>query len=515
MSEGLGDVVRYWARRRPTATALRSVLREISWAELDRLTDELASGFYASGIGSGDVVAVLMTNRVEFVETMLATFKIGAIVELLNIRLTAKELVHPILDAGAKAVVTEPSVIELLSETVRENPELVIIATDDCVNAEPLRSFRRVGDQVPPVLVSSSDIAVISYTSGTTGIPKGAQLSHGSIRVGGLAHAVAQPLTSEDRVLLSNPMAFSAGAITSYLSFAMIPGATAVMPPSLDSATLLSSLQEDRITAWPAVTVIADMVSKDPGFAESDLSALRFVQVGGMPVSMALLERWSSHGVAIEQGYGSTETAAQSASILFADDPIEKMGSAGRAMMNIEMRVVDNEDRELEADESGELIIRGPVLFSGYVNSHEEYAKAMRGGWFHTGDMAKIDAEGFITIVDRMKDMFQSGGINVYPAEVERVLARVPGVSQLAVIGVPDPRWGEVPMVVVPNFGQIDLTDLRSIAKLELADYKRPRYIVEHGKSLPVTLSGKVLKRELRETYPFVPSHAVDLKSDV
>ncbi|MHA3795388.1 AMP-binding protein [Sphingomonas sp. YL-JM2C] len=513
MSEGIGDVVRFWASRLPDRAAIRVPGREIGWAEFNRLTDELAAGFSRSGIGRGDVVGILLGNRVEFLEVMIAAMKIGAIVELLNIRLTPAELVHPVTDAAARLVVTEPGMIDLLSLAVKARPDLRIAVTEPVPGCELLTAMRVSGGRPAPIDIARGDPAVISYTSGTTGVPKGALLSHGAIRAGGINHSLARPLSFEDRILLALPLAFAGGAVTTYLGWAVISGATMVIAPNSDPETLLHILETERITAWPSVSTICEMMVAHPRFNEIDLSRLRFAMTGGAPVSQELLRAWQARGVALTQGYGSTETSGQSASILFGEDAVRKLGSAGRPMMHIDARVVDDQDNDVPVGTAGELILRGPILFSGYLNRPEEMAQAMRGGWLHTGDMAQFDDEGFLTIVDRLKDMIISGGLNVYPAEIERSLARRAGLEQFAVIGVADQRWGEVPMIVACGLDKVDLPELAKICATELADYKRPRYIVGHDGPLPVTMSGKVLKKPLRDLHATIPADAVDLKN--
>jgi fatty-acyl-CoA synthase len=439
--------------------------------------------------------------------------KIGAVVELLNTRLTASELVHPIIDAGAKAIVTEPALVDLLALAAARNERLRIIVTRDVDGCESLTKLRRAGERPPATWIASTDPALICYTSGTTGLPKGAILSHGAIRMGGMVNALARPMSSQDKVLLAMPLAFAGGTATTYLGYAVMSGATIVIAPDADAETMLRLIESERITAWPCVTTICKMVIEHPKAVTTDLSSLRFAVCGGSPVSRDLLQAWQARGVALTQGYGSTETSGQHGSLLFGEDAARKLGTAGRPMMHASMRVVDAEDRDVPVGTPGELLFKGPTLFSGYLNLPEQTAQSMRDGWFHTGDMAQFDDEGFITIVDRLKDMIISGGLNVYPAEIERVLSQRAGLDQFAVIGVADERWGEVPMVVIRNLDAVDVHSLRDICIRELADYKRPRYVVEHRAELPTTMSGKVLKRPLRELYSVVPAGAVDLKS--
>lgn len=215
----------------------------------------------------------------------------------------------------------------------------------------------------------------------------------------------------------------------------------------------------------------------------------------------------------MRQGYGQTEFAGGYATFLYEDEAVGRVGYAGRPVLGTRIRIVDGRDVDVPAGQPGQILLAGPSVMTGYLNKPEETAEALAGGWLHTGDIGVLDGEGYLRVVDRARDMLISGGFNVYPAEIEKVLAGLAGLEELAVIGVPDERWGEVPMMVVPHLKRVDLQELRAVIIERLADYRRPKWLVAHGGDLPRTLGGKILRREIRSAYPEVPPGAVSLKS--
>ncbi|MEX1147287.1 MAG: AMP-binding protein, partial [Sphingomonadales bacterium] len=331
---------------------------------------------------------------------------------------------------------------------------------------------------------------------------------HGAIRNGGIGNVIALGINFNDRLLVSLPLGYTWGTCQ-YLREALIPGATTIVETSFDTDRLIDVLEDEKISVWAPVVVLFERIADSPRFRDADFSNLRHVTTGR--ASLHLLKTWLAKGVRITQSYGLTETGGH-ATILYVEDAEGRMGSSGRAMMGCEVRIVDEDGRDLPSGEAGEVLIRGAVVMKGYLNKPEETARTMKNGWLWTGDIGVLDADGFLTIVDRSKDMLRSGGLNVYPAELERVLAGVDGLEEFTVIGVNDERWGETPMIVANGTKPLDVTGLKARAVAELADFKRPRYYVDYGKPLPRTVSGKVLKRELRLEFETVPDHAISLK---
>ena len=510
MTGHFSELVRFWGRRHPDALAVRFAEREYTWSALDRATDELAAGLHQAGLRPGDVLGILMTNRVQFVEAMHAAFRVGATVELLNIRFTAAEMVYPVVDAGARLVVTEPDLVPALAEAREAVPGLTVITTVPVAGCTALDDLRLVGERPPDRPVDPEEIALLAYTSGTTGRPKGAMLSHRAIVANGTARAVADALTWRDRVLIILPLAFT-GGMSSYLRESVTTGAPAVVQGTFDPSRVLELLERERITICSAVPVVWEEILSLPQLDDADLSALRAGVGAGAPMPIEVIHAWQRRGVGMRQGYGQTELAGGYATLLYEDEAAAHVGSVGRVILHHEIRIVDTAGRDLPPDEPGQILLRGPSVMSGYWKRDADTAEVLDGGWLHTGDIGRVDGDGFLTIVDRAKDMLISGGLNVYPAEIEAVLTGRPGLAECAVVGVPHSRWGEVPMLVVPDLDRVDLAVLREHLETVLADYRRPKWIVGTGVPLPRTLGGKIVKRELRAAYPEVPPDAVPL----
>ncbi|MFC4313845.1 class I adenylate-forming enzyme family protein [Steroidobacter flavus] len=509
MSINLHNMLSFWATRWPQRHAIRCAGRDMTWGELHRRSDEIAAGLHRIGVRHGDRVGILMHNRVEFIESMLGVIKAGGAVTLLNVRFTPREMVYPIVDAGIGVVITEPALADLLSEAEHELPKLRVYAADPIDGCGLLDDLRISGATAPDLQIGSDDVALVCYTSGTTGFPKGAMLTHGNIRESALASNIPSGMTFADRLLVSLPLAYT-WASCQYLREAIVTGATAtIIEPRSDVDNLIDLLAGEKITAWSSVPVLFERISNSPRFGSVDFSNLRHAVTGG--ASLHLLRSWQSLGVPITQAYGLTETAGH-VTLLFADDAERKLGTTGRPVMNVDLRIVDEQGAVLEAGQTGEISVRGPTVMKGYLNKPEATATVMEAGWLRTGDMGFFDDEGFLKVVDRSKDMLKSGGLNVYPAELERVLAGVPGLEEFAIIGVRDERWGEVPMIVAHGSRPLDVSKLKECCLRELADYKRPKYVLDHGKPLPRTISGKILKRELRHDYPTAPASATSLR---
>lgn len=502
--------LRYWSCTTPDKPALDVDGKRMSYGELERASSSLAAGLARIGIGHGDAVGMLMHNRLEFAEAMYATMKVGAAVVLLNVRYTPAELRHPIVDSGLKAIIADVQLLSLLENLAEYAPDVRVVTADRVVGHDALDDLR--SDALPPaVAVQGTDIALISYTSGTTGLPKGAMLSHAAIYAAGVARACIVGHTYRERMLLPMPMAYTAGAVF-LMRDGVNAGCTTYFLTRPSGENMLNLIERERITTVQGVTVLFEAMMNSPRFAEADLSSLTHAQTGGAMVTMHLLETWLARGIALVQGYGQTESVGSHIAILPGEDATRKMGFCGRPMPNLELKIVDEAGETLPANMPGEIWIRGSSIMTGYLNRPEETARALAGGWLHTGDIGLLDDEGYLKIVDRAKDMLISGGLNVYPAEIEKVLGDLPGLEEFCIIGVPDDRWGEVPMIVTSTVDKIDIDALVSRCRDQLADFKRPRYVVGHPTPLPRTLSGKLIKPSLRAAYPVAPEGAMTLQ---
>lgn len=489
----LADIGRYWAATRPASTGLRFEGRDFTWSEIDRRTDELAGGLAAMGVEPGDRVGILMGNRPEWCEVAMATLKLDAIVVPMNVRFTASEVAYVADDADCRLIVSDDGFAGALE---RVGGRLVLLADEleqhHRSDGVPRRSLAgdRSGGSAP---------AFICYTSGTTGDPKGAILTHESWNAGSQGWAQAMALGPTDRVLLPFPLAFT-GGLAVWL-FTYWAGGCVVLERGFEPGRALELIEEEGITGLFAVPVIYQSMIDHPAWADTDMSSWRVASSGGAAVPESLIRAVQDRGVPMAQGYSLTEASA-AGTVLVPDDALRKLGSAGLAVLHGEIAIGGEDGGLVPNGEVGEILVRGPQTMAGYWNRPDASAAALRHGWLHTGDLGRLDDDGYLYVVDRMNDMLISGGLNVYPAEIERLLSDLPGVAELAVIGVAHERWGETPAIIA--VGDPTLVDAQAVLDTcvgTLADYKLPRYLVVRSEPLPRNMSSKVLKRKLQAEY--------------
>ncbi len=486
----LADIGRYWAANRPDDVGLRFEGRDYTWLELDRRTDELAAGLAALGATRGDRVGLLMSNRPEWCEVAMAVLKLDAVVVPLNVRFTATEVGYVADDADCRLMISEAAFADALGA----------LGTRRVVLAERLDEHRVTGSAPAATVDGGGKMpAFICYTSGTTGDPKGAILTHDSWNAGSQGWAQAMALGPNDRVLLPFPLAFT-GGLAVWL-FTYWAGGCVVLERGFDPTRALELIETEAITGLFAVPVIYQSMISHPRWESTDLSSWRVASSGGAAVPESIIRAVQARGVPMAQGYSLTEASA-AGTVLAPHDALRKLGSAGLAVMHGRIMVADENDQPVRPGEVGEILVGGPQNMSGYWNRPSESAAALRNGWLHTGDIGRLDDEGYLYVVDRVKDMLISGGLNVYPAEIERLLAPLPGMVEVAVIGVPDDRWGETPAVIA--VGDPELVTAQTVLDActsALADFKLPRYLVVRDEPLPRNMSAKVQKRELLNAY--------------
>lgn len=501
--------LQFWANRWPDRLAVKSDNRTATWRQLETASTAIAAGLADLGVREGDAVGILMHNSLDFVESLLAVLRLGARVTLLNIRFTQSELVYPVMDSALRAVITQQELVGLLAEARQAVPHLRVVLREGEGADGSLADLRAKHGHVDAADVDENATALICYSSGTTGFPKGVMLSHRNVREGALATAIPCGITSHDRVLISAPLAYTWG-ISQYLRESLIPGATAtIVDPALGADQLMDLLLADGITMWSAVPVFFEQIAANPRFAEADFSRLRHAVTGG--ASLHLLQQWQDKGVLLTQAFGMTETGGGHVTMLFGDEAKTRLGWAGRALLGVDLAIADDDGAMLPAGQEGEILVRGAMVMQGYLNNPGETRAARWGDWLRTGDVGVLDDEGYLKVTGRKKDMIRSGGLNVYPAEIERVLAGISGMSEFAVIGVPDDRWGEVPMIVTNDSRDPDLDALWQRCLADLAGYKRPRYLFRYGRPLPRTFSGKIMKFALQEEFRHLPEGAIPL----
>lgn len=519
----LSAVLEQHTRRKPDAEALVCGDKRLTYAQLNAWSNQVANALAASGIRRGDHVALLCPNLPYFPAVYFGILKTGATVVPLNVLLKPREIAYHLRDSDTKAMFCFQGTPELpmaeaakaavavvptcKSLIVLPHPSIPLPAEfDEGTEVIPLARF--IGGQSPvfeTVATGPNDTAVILYTSGTTGQPKGAELTHSNMVVNAMVSAelcaASHDESGRHATAVTLPL-FHATAQTAQMLAYLHLGGTLVLLPRFDPAALLTTMTSERITHWIGVPTMYWTLLKyarEQGIDVSRTAAtLRLAVSGGAPMPVELMSDFEkTFGVRIIEGYGLSETSPV-ASFNHLDRP-SKPGSVGQPLFAVDIMIVNDKDEPVETGQAGEIVIRGHNVMKGYYKQPEATAEAMRNGWFHTGDIGVLDADGYLSIVDRKKDMILRGGLNVYPRELEEVMLTHPAVSLVAVVGVPDERLGEeVKAFVVRKAGaEITEDDLRAWCKEQFAAYKYPRHI-EFRTELPTSATGKILKRELR-----------------
>jgi fatty-acyl-CoA synthase len=491
------DWIAHHAGRRPDTLAIHDLqtARKFTYSDLHRRTDRLTAALAALGIARGDRVALLAPNCAEYFELQFACGRLGAIMLPLNWRLTVPELEYILGDSTPRLLVHDKAFAEQAAALSEHRLEI----DHDNPDSAYERALAKAPAAPPPVPLTHDDIAMVMYTSGTTGHPKGAIITHGMVFWNCVNLGIPALITPQTVQLVVLPL-FHTGGLNCYANPVLHAGGTILVMRAFDPGQALDYLSDRAfgITHFFAVPAPYQFMMQHPKFAEADLSRLRIAGVGGAPCALSILETWTARGVPLVQGWGMTETSP-AGTMLDAADAIRKLGSAGKAMMHTAIRIVDDEGSDVAAGGIGELLIKGPNITPGYWNKPEATQSSFTDGWLHTGDAARLDEEGFVYIVDRWKDMYISGGENVYPAEVENVLFQLPQVADAAIIGVPSERWGEVGMAIVVRKADQSLEegDVIQHCLKNLAKFKVPQSVA-FVEALPRNATGKVLKRELR-----------------
>jgi fatty-acyl-CoA synthase len=444
-----------------------------------------------AGVRRGDRVALLLHNGLEFPESLLACHVLGAVAVPVNFRLAADEIAYVLRDAGAKVLIAgedSPSLpLDGLVLTTGPAYEDAIASADPHTQAAGLR-----GD----------DPALMCYTSGTTGRPKGAILTHGNLVASTLSW-IHEMRAGEDDVWLSGQPLFHIGGINGLLPFLTL-GATSIVTPTtgFDPEAALERIARHGVTMCIFVPSQWDLLCRAERVRRMDRSRLRVAMWGASPAARGTLELMAATfpQAEIVSAYGQTEMAGAT-TLLKGADAVRKMGSVGRPMLGVELRVVDDDLRDVPAGVTGEIVYRGPTVMAGYHDDPDASAEAFAGDWFHSGDLATRDEDGYLWLVDRKKDLIISGGENVYPAEVERVLLEHEAVADAAVVGMAHPKWVETPLAFVVAAGDVDEDALIAHCRERLAGFKKPSAVV-FVDALPRNAAGKVLKRELRASAP-------------
>ena len=503
----LGDLLRRSAARTPRKIALRCAQIEWTYAELDRRCDRFASGLASLGVRPGDRVAVLARNSHAWAVLRFALARLGAVLVPVNFMLNAAEVAYILRHSGARLLCldAELATVGMRARELDTSVEHMIELPAEHASYSDLGLLRfdeLMLDSPLPCDFDGRELAQIVYTSGTESQPKGAMHTHEAIIWEYVSCLVDAEIAHEDRILHAMPL-YHCAQLDVFLGPGIYVGATHVITAYPTPDNLLGLIEGHRITSFFAPPTVWISLLRSPLFDRRDLSSLRKGYYGAsiMPVEVLRELQRRLPGVRLWNLYGQTEIAPV-ATVLKPEDQLRKPGSAGRAALNVETRVVNDDGADVVEGDIGEIVHRSPQLLTGYFRDEERSSAAFSGGWFHSGDLATIDSEGYITVVDRKKDVIKSGGENVASREVEEVLYGMPEISEAAVIGLPDDRWVEaVTAVVVLREGQsLPESDIISRCADTLARFKVPKRVILVD-SLPKNPSGKVLKRELRRRF--------------
>jgi len=498
-----GQVLTERAKIAPRAEAVVDVASgaRCDFRQLNERANQTANTLLSMDFRPGERIACLMPNQSQYLESFYACAKAGFVFVALNWRLSVPELSYQLMDSGAVAVLYAADQHDLVNPLRQQFPNIRWLAADE---GDYAAAVARALTAEPPIGATGTDPLYMMYTSGTTGRPKGALMSHAA-NIAWLASMLAtSDLRHGERNIVVAPL-FHIGGLGLAMS-AVYRGMTTVLLKQFDPGVMWDLIDAEKITGFFAVPAMLAFMYQHPKRVTATRPALRWVICGAAPVPVTLIEAYLAMGVEILQVYGLTETHG-GICLMSPEHARTKVGSTGMPYFGIDVRVVDKAGNPVPPGIPGEVVTRGPHLISGYWNRPEATAEAIREGWFHTGDIAEVDDEGFIYIKDRSKDMVISGGENVYPAEVEDVLSGHSGVREVGVIGQPSAKWGESVCAVIvrgddwKGDDELLVQELKALAQTRLARFKQPKSYVFMS-ALPRNPSGKILKRMLREQFP-------------
>jgi fatty-acyl-CoA synthase len=505
----IADALHRTALRLPSKTAIVCGATQWSYAQFDDLVSRLAAGLNSVGVRMGDRVAVLARNSHGFAALRFALARCGAVMVPINFMLKAEEVAYILRHAGARMLATDSSLANLarqaaqLDTSVREF--IWLPAEDPSDPVAGMHSFNdliQCPDPLPEVALGSTDLAQIVYTSGTESNPKGAMLTHDAVMWQYVSCVIDAEIAESDVALHALPL-YHCAQLDVFFGPAIYMGSTNHITSKPVPDNLLPMLERHGITSFFAPPTVWIALLRSPLFDAAKLKALAKGYYGASIMPIEVLKELASRlpRLRLWNLYGQTEIAPL-ATMLGPEDQLRKLGSCGKAVRNVQTRVVDEHMQDVQPGEVGEIVHRSPHLMLGYFHDDERTQAAFEGDWFHSGDLATIDVEGYISVVDRKKDMIKTGGENVASREVEEMIYRLPQVSEVAVIGLPDPKWVEaVTAIIVIKAGQtLDEATVIAHCAQHMASFKTPKRVV-FADSLPKNPSGKLLKRELRQMH--------------
>ena len=501
MEPNLAHTLLHRAKYDPERIALIFEGEKLSYSDFGLRIMRQATLLKEKGVCVGDRVGFIGFNQPVFLETLYAANAIGAVFVPLNFRLTASELTYIVNDAGVHTLICDDEMQNIM-DPVKEQLccQHYFGATNTLKGWRSLQDERKTAEPLDTIVsVDQHDTSIIMYTSGTTGLPKGAMLTHGNLMWNNFNSLLAFSSGNEDVSLMAAPL-FHIGGLNVLTLLCFTQGATLLLFRNFDAGEVLKAFDEHKVTMMFGAPAMFLFMSQHEDFESTDFSRVNSFVCGGAAPSESLLKLYLGRGVSFCQGYGLTETAPF-ASFLSTEWSMDKIGSAGQAPMYTNLKIVGDNNQTLAANERGEICVKGPNIMKGYWNNPAASEEAIDGeGWFHTGDVGYLDEGEFLFICDRLKDMVISGGENVYPAEVESVLAGHEAIAEVAVLGTPDEKWGEAVIAVAALHAGCELTikELRGFAESKLAKYKLPLHL-HIMDVLPRNPAGKVLKFVIKE----------------
>jgi O-succinylbenzoate-CoA ligase len=500
--KNIGSMLRQRATVSPQLEAYVEPSTEVrmNYAEMNALANRCANVLTSLGIGEGDRVALLMGNSVEFCCLFYGAAKIGAVAVPLNTRLAAPEVDFILSDSGSEVVIYGETVATVV-DAIRADTDSSCTVTDWVPAGGSSDSLgerlKAAAATEPTAEYGGGDNLFIMYTSGTTGHPKGVVHTHDSVHSAASSWCATIDVRYQDRLLLPLPM-FHVAALTTVI-FCAMRGVSLISMPQFDPVKAWSLIVDERVSLGGAVPAILNFMRQVPQFAELNAPDFRYFITGGAPMPEPLIKMYAAKNIEVVQGYALTESCG-GGTLLLSGDALRKAGSAGRPTMFADVRV-RSDDGVISEHGEGEVVIKSDILLKEYWNRPDATRSAFDNGWFRTGDIGEIDDEGYLYIKDRLKDMIISGGENIYPAEIESVIIGITGVSEVAVIGLPDEKWGEIACaIVVADQSEVSEQQIVEFCGTRLARYKLPKKVV-FAEAIPHNPTGKILKRVLRDQY--------------
>ncbi|WP_293863669.1 MULTISPECIES: AMP-binding protein [unclassified Sphingomonas] len=508
--QSVNDFLRYWATIRPNRDVAVCGDRRLGWGGLLRDSGAVAATLQGMGVSKGDRVGLMLDNSLEWVVAYLGILQAGAVLVPLNPRYGNFEVRAIEEDAECVVLISQASLGLALGDRFSVDGDGVLICPRNAVGqgCVTLEESLAAGGEPEYVRLTRGDLAAICYTSGTTGLPKGAMYAHGGIIDNVFAQALAQNLTSEERALIVAPLAFT-GAVICILTLMLVLGGCSVIERSFEPERVLPIITGERITHLCGVPAIWERIARLDDFETADFSGMKLGLTGGAPVPAHLISLFLQRGLVIRQTYGCTEGGGMNAvTSLWA--ALERPHTCGEALISSGLMIAGPDGNAVPGNEIGEIWLRGPQTMIGYWRKPEATAEAFSGEWFKTGDLGRIDDRGQLIVVDRKKNMVISGGVNIYPAEIERAMSMIGGIIDVAVFGIKDAEWGEKVVAVVFLAPAAVLTDIEAEASRLLGSFKVPRSIVQSPTPLPRTATNKVSRQDLPAIYQQLTGQSIE-----